>query len=227
MICWVNYFIHTHTHTLREQAQRQSKSVAERRTAASAAVKCTWQYFAACLTFRDFYQIFNATQTRTDSCSYLLLCVCSTYSHQQRARVCPCVYATNNMRRCIDSILWQICKKKAQKSMCKAHKREINRIRCCSGRRCRKGFKDTARYKCAALWQQLHQPKWTKSQIPFGSGRGTQVKSAGVYANACSSANRKLPSGKVLKLLPTFARNSILSAFQAATLLPAFARSFI
>lgn len=164
--------LYTHTHTHWESRHKgraigkgvagEGACVAERRTAASAAVKCTWQYFAACLTFRDFYQIFNATQTRTDSCSYLLLCVCSTYSHQQRARVCPCVYATNNMRRCIDSILWQICKKKAQKSMCKAHKREINRIRCCSGRRCRKGFKDTARYKCAALWQQLHQLLPTK-----------------------------------------------------------------
>lgn len=34
-----------------------------------------------------------------------------------------------------------------------------------------------------------------------------------LYVNALSSANRKLPSGQVLKLLPTFACYSILLAF--------------
>lgn len=135
-------------------------------------------------------------------------------------RVCSCVYATNNMRRCIDSILWQICKKKAQKSMCKAHKCEINRIRCSS--RSGKGFKDstthtrthTQTYKCVSLWQQLHKTaafqKWTKSQIPLAS-------SVCLCSSKCClhfSANRKLLTGKAKKIVAYFrAQHSIRACF--------------
>lgn len=92
-----------YTHSLKESRHKGraiGKGVAGGGACRSGTQNCCFcccemhiQYFAACLTFRDFYQIFNATQTRTDSCSYLLLCVCSTYSHQQRerARVSVCI----------------------------------------------------------------------------------------------------------------------------------------
>lgn len=74
----------------------------------------------------------------------------------------------------------------------------------------------------AANRNELSRKSLTAVGVPHNKSNAHAL-----YANALSSANRKLPSGNVLKLLPTFACYSILPAFQAAKLLPTFALCFI
>lgn len=148
-------------------------------------------------------------------------------------RVCSCVYATNNMRRCIDSILWQICKKKAQKSMCKAHKCEINRIRCSS--RSGKGFKDSTTHTHTQKHTSVCRcgNNYTK-RLPSKNELSRKSLWLRAYAYALQSVayisaqiESCLPT-KLKKLLPTFARSILFAlASHSAKVLPTFARRSI